>query len=710
LALKNKTPKQSLYVTLGIIIITTVTIIMSIHSTHIYKDTKDRIVKKMNIDSKLTVVSLQKNITDLMESYSINEYDKLVSNEMDSRENFAIIVEDYNMGKIVGKKRYISGKIRDYHGNIINYNPDSIKQNRELQECYYSYKHEIKNSSGDNIGTITVYITDYSMNEELNQIIKASIINVVTISLLLTFFLFIGIRFFILKPLSDIIRVIQNRDANGIPFELIPSHGSIEIFTLSDTMNSMINSIRNSNIALKNHHNKLLEQKNELHHQANYDSLTGLANRDLFNDRLEQAIEKSKRNSTKMALLFIDLDHFKEINDSHGHKIGDEVLKVVTERFNKTIRREDTLARLGGDEFTVLIENLHQGQDASLLANKILKVLKKPITIGNNEFYVLSSIGISIYPDDGSSPADLLKYADAAMYKAKDEGRNNFQYYCAEMTELAFERVAMEASLRVALKNNEFIVYYQPQVDGNSNRLIGMEALIRWQHPTIGLVLPTKFIPLAESTGLIVELDRFVMKTTMTQISKWYKDGLNPGILAMNLSVLQLQQKDFLTMFSKLIEETGCSPEWLELEVTESQIMKNPEEAIKILNKISDIGIELAVDDFGTGYSSLSYLKKLPINKLKIDRSFVKDLPDDEEDIAITKAVIALAKSLNLRTIAEGVETKEQKEFLVENGCENIQGYFYAKPMPASDMEVTLLNQQLGHQLPPSPQDSNSMS
>lgn len=708
--MKNKTPKQSLYFTLGIIIITTVTIIMSIHSTYIYKETKKKIVQKMNKDSNLTAVSLQKNIANLMESYSINEYNKLIFNEIIFREIFAIIIEDYNMGKIVGKKRYISGKIRDYDGKLIDYNPENREQNRKLQECYYSDRHEIKNSLGEHIGTITVYITDSSMNEELKQVIKMGIINFIVISLMLTFFLFIAIYFFILKPLSNIIRVIQNTDANGIPFEPIPSHGSIEIFTLSDTMNGMINLIKSSNIALKYHHNRLLEQKNELHHQANYDSLTGLANRDLFNDRLEQAIEKSRRNSTKMALLFIDLDHFKEINDSHGHKIGDEVLKVVTERFNKTIRREDTLARLGGDEFTVIIENLHQGQDASLLANKILKVLKKPITIGDNEFYVLSSIGISIYPDDGSSPANLLKYADAAMYKAKDEGRNNFQYYCAEMTELAFERVAMEASLRVALKNEEFLVYYQPQVDGRSNRLIGVEALVRWQHPTMGLVLPTKFIPLAESTGLIVELDRFVMKTTMTQISKWYKDGLNPGVLAMNLSVIHLQQKDFLTMFSNLIQETECKPEWLELEVTESQIMKNPEEAIKILNKISDIGIELAVDDFGTGYSSLSYLKKLPINKLKIDRSFVKDLPDDEEDIAITKAVIALAKSLNLRTIAEGVETKEQKEFLVENGCENIQGYFYAKPMPASDMEVTLLNQQLGHQLPPSPQVSNSIS
>jgi len=282
------------------------------------------------------------------------------------------------------------------------------------------------------------------------------------------------------------------------------------------------------------------------------------------------------------------------------------------------------------------------------------------------------------------------------MYKAKDEGRNNYQYYNSTMTELAFERVIMEASLREALEKEEFVVYFQPQVNGVTDKLIGMEALVRWQHSTMGIVSPDKFIPLAESTGLIVELDRYVMKTAMTQLSKWYKDGLNPGILAMNLSVKQLKQKDFIQILESLIKETECKSEWIELEVTESQIMSNPEEAIKILQAISDIGIKLAVDDFGTGYSSLSYLKKLPIDKLKIDREFIKDLPDDEEDSAITKAVISLAKSLNLKVIAEGVETKEQRDFIVESGCEYIQGYFYSKPVPSSEFENILRDEFRG--------------
>ncbi len=437
---------------------------------------------------------------------------------------------------------------------------------------------------------------------------------------------------------------------------------------------------------------ELKKQKNILNHQAHHDALTGLPNRVLFNDRLIQAIEKGKRNKSKVALLFIDLDHFKEINDSLGHAVGDEILKIVTSRLRKTIRKEDTVARLGGDEFTVILEDIRQAQDASFISNNILKVLSKSIKINENILYVSSSIGISIYPDDGASAQNLLKFADSAMYKAKDEGRNNFQYYSSEMTELAFERIVMEASLRAALENKEFVVYFQAQVNAQTNKLIGMEALVRWQHPTIGLITPDKFIPLAESTDLIIELDKYVMKTAMKQIASWYKAGYNPGVLAMNLSVKQLQKQDFILIFKKLMKETKAQAEWLELEVTEGQIMKNPEEAIKTLKQISNLGIELAIDDFGTGYSSLAYLKKLPIDKLKIDQAFVKDLPDDEEDAGITKAVIALATSLNLRVIAEGVETQAQRDFLLKNGCNNIQGYFYAKPMPAEEFELILQN------------------
>jgi len=434
----------------------------------------------------------------------------------------------------------------------------------------------------------------------------------------------------------------------------------------------------------------LEEQKDVLHHQAHHDALTGLPNRVLFYDRLAHGIERSKRHNSALALFFIDLDHFKEINDSLGHGMGDEVLKLVTKRLLAVIRKEDTLSRLGGDEFTIIIEDIEDSESISLLAEKMLESLTEPLVLDETTLYVSCSIGISLYPSDGTTAQDLLKYADAAMYRAKEEGRNNFQFYSQEMTSLAMDRVVMEAALRESLKREDFEVYYQPQVDACSEKLIGMEALVRWNHPTHKKVTPATFIPLAETTGLIVALDRFVMKSAMSQLVAWYDMGLNPGVLTLNLSFRQFQKKGFIAYLQEVMKETRCRAQWLEFEVTEGQIMSHPEESIDLLNQINALGIGLSVDDFGTGYSSLAYLKKLPIQKLKIDQSFIQNLPHDEEDAAITKTVIVLAKSLNLKVIAEGVETLEQKNFLVEHGCPDIQGYLFSKPMPATQMRAYL--------------------
>lgn len=688
--MKKISKKRSLYLTVGIIIILTVAIIMSVHSAYTYIATKNKIIEEMKYSSMLTVSSLQKNLTRLIESYSVNEYDLLLFNEMEPRDTFAIIVEDDNMGNILGRESYISGKIRDKTGKVVDYDVKNNQHNQRLKECYYSNKYPITSSSGDKLGAISIYISDEAMNAQLNQIVAEAFINTAAISLLLILSLFVVIRLFIFKPLSDIVTLISNSDEDGIPIKLIPEYDAREIDALSITMNTMINSIRGSKIALLKQHNELLEQKNEIEYQATHDALTGLANRVLFNDRLEMAIQKSKEHDAQMALLFIDLDHFKEINDSLGHEAGDKVLNIVTQKLMETVQNEEVLARFGGDEFTVILEGIQRAEDASFLADQILNLLSEAIIIEETELYIGCSIGISLYPDNGDTPQDLLKYADAAMYTAKSEGRNTFQYYSAEMTARAFERVIMETSLRAGLKNEEFVVYYQPQVSGKNNKLLGMEALVRWQSPSMGLVSPGVFISLAETTGLMIELDRFVMKHAMTQLARWYKEGLSPGILAMNLTIKQLQQKDFIDFLDNLIKESECKVEWIELEVTEDQIMINPEGAIAILKRISQLGIKVAVDDFGTGYSSLSYLKKLPINKLKIDQSFVRDLPHDDEDVAIVKAIVALAHSLNLELIAEGVETVEQKEFLVKSGCENIQGYLYAKPMPSEQMKMFL--------------------
>ena len=432
---------------------------------------------------------------------------------------------------------------------------------------------------------------------------------------------------------------------------------------------------------------EIKKQKDILYDQAHHDTLTGLSNRVLFNDRLEHGIEQAKRHKTQIALFFIDLDHFKKINDSLGHPIGDRVLVAVTERLKAKIRKEDTLARLGGDEFTVIMDDLKEIQDVSLLAQKILDVLMQPIHIEGHTLYISCSIGISLYPQDDTDAHNLVKYADAAMYKAKEEGRNNFQFYSSEMTALALKRVVMEANLRQALEKEEFIVYYQVQVDATTGKQTGVEALVRWQHPVMGLVSTVKFIELAEETGLIVEIDRWVMKSAMKQVAKWYQEGLEPGVLALNLSMRQLRSNDFIEIIQKNMKAINFKPEWLELEVTEGQVMQKPEESIVKLQQISDMGIKIVIDDFGTGYSSLAYLKRLPVDKLKIDKSFVEGIPDDNEDVSIVKAIIALAKSLRLELIAEGVETDAQKEFLLENGCKHMQGYYYCKPLPVNEIE-----------------------
>ena len=437
---------------------------------------------------------------------------------------------------------------------------------------------------------------------------------------------------------------------------------------------------------------RLLEQKNSLDYQANHDSLTNLPNRTFLNYNLNQEILKAKKDKREIALFVIDLDRFKKINDSLGHEIGDRVLQEVSKRLKDIIApTNDILARLGGDEFAVLIKKFKDIKSLSFVAQQILNSLDDAIVIDKQKLYISSSIGISLYPKDSLDAQSLLKNADSAMYTAKTQGRNNFQFSSYEVSRQALEYFEIERSLREALKNEEFVVYYQPQVNAKTHKLIGMEALVRWKHPQKGLISPFKFIPIAEESGLIVKLDQWVMKEAMRQFVRWYKDGLNPGVLALNLAVKQIQQENFIEMLASMIKDTSLKPEWLELEITESQMMSNPDEVIKIFKKITNMGIGLAVDDFGTGYSSLSYLKKFPINKLKIDQSFVRFLHQDKDDASIVKTIIALSKGLNLQVIAEGVENKKQRNFLIKHGCEQIQGYLYSKPIPASDMENSIL-------------------
>ncbi len=435
---------------------------------------------------------------------------------------------------------------------------------------------------------------------------------------------------------------------------------------------------------------KLDDQREALDYQANHDKLTDLPNRVLFLDRLYQSIILAQRNKQKVALLFIDLDHFKEINDSFGHDIGDKILLEFTKRIHTKILPTDTLSRLGGDEFCVILNDINDVETISIFISEIVEVCKGAFMVDTQVLYVSMSIGVAVYPNDGESARTLLKNADTAMYKAKDNGRNTYAFYDEEMSSKAMERIYLETELRKAFVNDHLCVYFQPQMNALTNELIGMEALVRWEHPTMGLIFPNKFIPLAEAAGLIVELDRIVITKAIAQYKKWKLAGYKPGKISINLTAKQLEEDDFISFLTTLFASKKCIHENIEFEVTESQIMKNPEKSIAILKQINELGISIAIDDFGTGYSSLAYLKKLPINKLKIDKSFIDDLPNNSDDVIITKSIISLCENLNLSVLAEGVETLEQRDFLLENGCHLIQGYLYSKAVNAQDMTKIL--------------------
>lgn len=433
------------------------------------------------------------------------------------------------------------------------------------------------------------------------------------------------------------------------------------------------------------------EAEERLDYLAHYDPLTSLPNRALFRDRLTQALARADRGGRLAALMFLDLDRFKTINDTLGHDIGDLLLKTVAHRLRRCVRDEDTVARLGGDEFTVILEELAGIEDAGIVAKKIIEALAPPFVLDGHEVFVTPSIGITVYPLDSNDLDNLLKNADAAMYRVKEEGRNNYQFYTAEMNARTLERLALENNLRHALERNEFVLYYQPKVDLIKGQIVGMEALMRWIHPTRGIVSPTEFIPLLEETGMIIPVGEWLLRTACRQNNAWQNAGFPHLRMAVNLSARQFQQNDLVHSVSRVLEETGLAADYLELEITESLLMQNPENATDILNKINALGVvRIDIDDFGTGYSSLSYLKRFPISTVKIDASFVHGIPDDLEDVAIVVAVIAMSHSLHLKVIAEGVENEKQLTFLREHNCDELQGYVFSPPLPPAEFEQLL--------------------
>jgi len=423
---------------------------------------------------------------------------------------------------------------------------------------------------------------------------------------------------------------------------------------------------------------------------AHYDLLTSLPNRALLTDRLGHALERASRAGRHLALLFVDLDRFKNVNDSLGHPIGDRLLRVTAERLQQAVNEQDTVARLGGDEFIVLVEEWEDTRDAGNIARRVLDRLAEPVRLEGYEIFIGASIGISVYPDDGGDADTLIKNADAAMYRAKDRGRNTYEYYTPELTRLSFERLDLEVGLRRALERDELVLHFQPQALAADGRIVGVEALVRWQHPEKGMIPPDVFIPVAEETGLIDPLGAWVLRKACEQAQRWDTAGMPPLRMAVNLSMHQLAGDGIVPLVRQVLEESRMEPQRLELEITEGVMVRHADRTVAMLGELKALGVTLAVDDFGTGYSSLSYLKRLPIDRLKIDRSFVRDIPGDRDDVAIATTIIAMARHLNLKVIAEGVEEQVQLALLAENGCDEYQGYFLSRPVPAAEIEGLL--------------------
>ncbi len=438
---------------------------------------------------------------------------------------------------------------------------------------------------------------------------------------------------------------------------------------------------------------KVSEQR--LFQLAHYDSLTNLPNRQTFAERIRHAIAVATRRGTNLAVMFVDLDHFKTINDSLGHETGDRVLRVVAERIAGSLRESDTVARIGGDEFVILLEEGGEAFDSfEVVAAKLAKSVAQPVTINGYDLYVELSMGICVFPQDGTDAETLLRNADTAMYKAKSSGRNCWRFFDESMARSVARKLELETALRRAVERGELALMYQPQVALDSGRIVGVEALLRWNRPNLGLVPPLEFIPLAEESGLIVSIGDWVLQTACAQAAKWVRENKMALRMAVNISARQIYHKDFVQQVARILTTTGLPAEMLELEITESSILENLDETVRKLQQLKMMGMTVAIDDFGTGYSSLSYLKQLPLDRLKIDRSFVKDTPDDRDDCAIVRTIIAMSASLGLSVIAEGVENREQVEFLRAGGCNEIQGYLISKPVPAAEIEARLVQRQ----------------
>ena len=480
-----------------------------------------------------------------------------------------------------------------------------------------------------------------------------------------------------LQSLMKQIEKIENQD-----------YSEYKVIRTGDELETISKNVNRLAFTIQEREDSLLKSQKELENLSNTDPLTNLPNRRLFNALLQHGISRALRSEKHLAVIFLDLDQFKQINDTLGHNIGDILLQEVALRLRKTLRESDTLARIGGDEFNILIEGFNQHIDLEPILNKIIDAFHLSFLCGEHDIKTTASIGISVFPEDGESISDLIKNADLAMYRSKDTGRNRYSFFTKELVDIIENRSKILYALENAIEEGEeFTLLYQPKISAQSGKIVAVEALIRWNSSTLGWMTPDRFIHLAEESGLIIPIGRWVLKQSSHDFMQLRSQGFTFPYIAVNVSAIQLEEEDFFEILTNVFEETKFDPQWLEIEITESYLATNAKHALSTLAKLRNMNIKIAIDDFGTGYSSLSYLQKLPVDRLKIDKSFIDNLPHSSEGIAITRAIIALAKTFNLSITAEGVETKEQLEFLQQEGCDEIQGYYYAKPLTLEELK-----------------------
>lgn len=815
----NRQSRQSLYTTLSIIIVSTVALIMSIHVTYTYIETKAKTVAELKHRSNITIVSLQKNVTRDIEAYAVQEYETLILNAMEYKDIFAIVVKDYNMGKILDQPAYVSGKIRDANWSIVDYDPGNRIQSKQLETCYHFEQLDIVAPSGEKLGTVGVCTSNRWINKELNAMLVQNFFSTIAISLLLVVTLFIAIRRFLLQPLSKIVTAIGNSDSDGTPREPVPVLGSKEILALSGTINRMIEALQHSRTTIRQQQESLnyekdrfklaiegsqdglwdwnldndevffssrwkemlgyrddeitnhlwewssrvhpddfdnamqavndhLEGKTSLYqgrfrmcckdgswrwvldrgkalfnargkavrivgfqtditeqvqhqealdHSAKHDALTHLPNRFLFNELIQKAIHHCRRNRKLLALLYVDLDGFKEINDTYGHEAGDIVLITVAQRIQNTLRQEDISARLGGDEFVIAVSDLTQSNEIIQLLQRLLHGLQQSIFYNNDrhhELHISASIGVTIYPQQEEvGPDALLRQADQAMYAAKSSGKNHYRFFNLAADTLFKERKQNLKAFRHALEHDECVLYYQPKVDMSDNKVLGFEALLRWQHPQKGLLGPDSFLPLLNhEKELMLALGRWVFETAFQQLSDWIDAGYDLGI-NINVSAHEFKESATYTLLESLLERyTNIAPRQVELEILETSALEDTRQVEQMIMSCQQLGLKVAIDDFGTGYSTLSYLKNLPVDTLKIDRSFVMDMLHDNASFSILEAAMGLAQAFRCSVVAEGVESVEHGVLLLYLGCNIAQGYGIAKPMPAETVPSWIEN------------------